>query len=422
MTPMRALKPFFILPVLLWQSAMLALGQIWVNKTRSALTTLGIVIGVSSVTAVIAVLTGLKANVLSEFETFGTNKIFVLPFPPYERNRRQIMSMQTWFQENDFDHFLQHCPSVKTYTRLCDTQMTIAHGDRSEEGVTINGIEPTWHEIENRDVTLGRKFLYIDEAQARPVCLINPHVRDTLRLGRDPTGESILINNRRYLVVGMVEARVDSGMFGGRGSDSEVWIPFTTMRSNMPMPYIVIAASRNPEVNEEARAEISFFMRKIRGIRPGLPDNFRVESVQRFVQQFMGVAATITIIATGIVGISLLVGGVGIMNIMLVSVSERTREIGLRKAVGARPVAILLQVLVESVMLCLLGGLIGVLTGQALVSFVASFPDAKLDKSYIPFWAIVLAFGFSATVGLVFGMFPAIKASRLDPIEALRHE
>jgi putative ABC transport system permease protein len=419
---MRALRPFFVLPVLLWQSAWLALGQIWVNKTRAVLTTLGIVIGVASVTAVIAVLTGLKANVLSEFESFGTNKIFVLPFAPEERNRRQVVNARTMFQPADFEGFLQNCPSVKTYTKICNLQMTVAYGSRSEEGVTITGIDSSWHAIENRAVTMGRPFSLIDEQHARPVCLINPKVRDALRLGRDPTGESVLLNNRRYLVVGMVEPRVESGMFGGGGSDSEVFIPFSTARQNGNLMFIVIAASRTPEVNEEARAEITFFLRKARGLRPGESDTFRVESVQRFVEQFMGVAAAITIVATGIVGISLLVGGVGIMNIMLVSVSERTREIGLRKAVGARPVAILLQFLVESVMLCLLGGLIGVLCGQALVSFVASFPAAKLDKSYIPLWAIGLAFGFSAGTGLVFGMFPAIKASRLDPIEALRHE
>src|SRR5256885_9667504 len=129
-----------------------------------------------------------------------------------------------------------------------------------------------------------------------------------------------------------------------------------------------------------------------------------------------------TMVATGIVGISLLVGGVGIMNIMLVSVSERTREIGLRKAVGARPSAILLQFLIEATMLCLMGGLIGLLAGQGLTSAMASIPQAKLEKAYIPGWAVALSFGFSAAVGLIFGMFPAIKAARLDPIEALRHE
>jgi putative ABC transport system permease protein len=129
-----------------------------------------------------------------------------------------------------------------------------------------------------------------------------------------------------------------------------------------------------------------------------------------------------TLVAGGIVGISLLVGGVGIMNIMLVSVSERTREIGLRKAVGARPSAILFQFLIEAVILCLMGGLIGILIGQGLTSLMAAIPEAKLDKASIPLWAIAIAFGFSAAVGLIFGMFPAIKAARLDPIEALRHE
>jgi putative ABC transport system permease protein len=149
--------------------------------------------------------------------------------------------------------------------------------------------------------------------------------------------------------------------------------------------------------------------------------------VQEFVDNFRTVAAIITVVATGIVGISLLVGGVGIMNIMFVSVSERTREIGLRKAVGARPGAILLQFLIEAVMICLMGGLIGVVVGQVMTSgltYIARtyIPNAKLANAYIPMWAIALSFGFSALVGLAFGMFPAIKAARLDPIEALRHE
>jgi putative ABC transport system permease protein len=184
----------------------------------------------------------------------------------------------------------------------------------------------------------------------------------------------------------------------------------------------LIAASRSPEVSEEAQAEVTFFMRHQRHIRLGEADTFRIWVIQKELDEFSKVAATTTAIAAGVVGISLLVGGVGIMNIMLVSVSERTREIGLRKAVGARPGAILLQFLVEAVMLCCLGGLFGVLGGQGLTKVIAGLPGANLDKAYIPGWAIALSFGFSAGVGLVFGMFPAIKAARLDPIEALRHE
>ena len=422
---MNLLRPFFVFPVLAAQSAALALGQIWVNKTRAILTTLGIVIGVSSVTAVIAVLTGLKENVLGEFEQFGTNKIFVFPRPPEDEGggrRRRNLDTNILFQASDFDGMLQNCPSVSAFTRVCDVRRNIAHGGRSEEGVSVTGIEPSWHEIENRSVVVGRPFSLIDQAHARPVCLINAKVQDALQLDRDPTGQSILIDNRRFLVVGVVEARVESGMFGDGMSDSEVFIPFTTARQSIALPLHVVATSRSPEVSEEARAEIRFFLRNRRGLRPGDADTFGIEAVERFVQVFMGVATAITMVAAGVVGISLLVGGVGIMNIMLVSVSERTREIGLRKAVGARPVAILLQFLVEAVMLCLIGGVIGLLVGQGLVALVSSFPAAKLDKAYIPGWAIALSFGFSASVGLIFGMFPAIKASRLDPIEALRHE
>ncbi|MCC7407051.1 MAG: FtsX-like permease family protein, partial [Phycisphaeraceae bacterium] len=139
-------------------------------------------------------------------------------------------------------------------------------------------------------------------------------------------------------------------------------------------------------------------------------------------QQFNTIAATVTAIAGGVVGISLLVGGVGIMNIMLVSVSERTREIGLRKSVGARPAAILLQFLVEAITLCLVGGLVGLVIGQLITWGMGKIPGAQLDRAYIPGWAVVMAFGFSAAVGVFFGLFPAVKAARLDPIEALRHE
>ena len=182
----------------------------------------------------------------------------------------------------------------------------------------------------------------------------------------------------------------------------------------------VIAASRTPELSSDAVAELRFYLRNARRLLPGEPDTFQLQAMEEIQQQFNVVAGIITAIASGIVGISLLVGGIGIMNIMLVSVSERTREIGLRKAVGARPSAILLQFLVESIVLCLLGGLLGLGGGQLLTLSIALIPNADI-QAYIPLWAVGLAFGFSA-VGVYFGMFPAVKAALLDPIEALRHE
>lgn len=172
---------------------------------------------------------------------------------------------------------------------------------------------------------------------------------------------------------------------------------------------------------EEAQAEIKFFLRKTRHIRPGQEDTFRVESISSYIEKSKQIAMVITLVAGGLVGISLVVGGVGIMNIMLVSVSERTREIGLRKAIGARKAAIMMQFLIEAVVLCLFGGFIGIGLAQ-LITLVVVRSTPLLSKTYIPGWAILIAFGFSCMVGIIFGMFPAIKAARLDPIEALRHE
>jgi putative ABC transport system permease protein len=415
--------PFAML-LLVYQSLFLALGQIRTNKLRSVLTTIGIVIGIASVTAVIAALTGLKSKVVNAFETLGTNKMYIQPDVPRTGNMRNINWRKFMLRPEQIDGMLQHCPSLKAVTRVVDAGSTVQFAEHSEENVPVQGIDPDWHIIESRSVTLGRPFTLIDSEQGRAVCLINDKVREKLLLPRDCIGEAITMFGRRYTIVGIVETRTESSMFGNGQSGSEVFVPFRTLwkpgRTNMNMH--VVAASRSAELSEEAQAEISFFLRHTRQIRLGQPDTFRIWVVQKELDEFNKIASTMTAIAAGIVSISLLVGGVGIMNIMLVSVSERTREIGLRKAVGARPSAILLQFLVEAVMLCCLGGLFGVLGGEGLTRLIASIPGANLDKAQIPGWAIALSFGFAASVGLIFGMFPAVKAARLDPIEALRHE
>jgi putative ABC transport system permease protein len=408
--------------LLILQSGFLALGQIWANKMRSILTTIGIVIGVASVTAVIAALTGLRTTVLNNFEELGTDKMFVMPQynGPSKRNPRGYF---VGLHAADFDGLLEHCPDVRAFTRQTETAVTASNGSRSEDAVPVVGVEPMWHQVENRAVAIGRPFSLIDNQQARAVCLINARLKDQLGLPADPTGESILLGSSRYRVVGVLENRTESSMFNSGGNGMEAFIPFnTSVRSRDRESIGVVAVCRSPGVAEEARAEMTFFLRHKRRLALDAPNDFRIEIVEQFLQQFSKVSATITLIATCVVGISLLVGGVGIMNIMLVSVSERTREIGLRKAVGARPSAILLQFLVEATMLCLMGGLIGLLGGQAILMVLKHIPDSQLEKAYVPAWAIALAFGFSAGVGLIFGMFPAIKAARLDPIEALRHE
>lgn len=422
---MRALIRAPILFIqLFYQSVYLALGQIWANKTRSVLTTVGIVIGVASVTAVIAALSGLKAKILTQVETLGSNTIFIQPKRPDRGPQQHASGWSIRFLPEHFDGMLDHCPSVERFGR--QTWLggyTVGHRERSVENVRVIGIEPACHQIESRPVMLGRPLSVIDEIQVRQVCLIDPKLRNELRLDRDCIGETILIGHNTFYIVGVVEPRPE-GLFGGGDQEtSEIFIPFKTSYKLRQYLWIgVLAESKSAEVSEDARAEITFFLRRTRGVKPGDPDNFEVQSLKNILDIFNKIAVIVTAVAGGIVGISLLVGGVGIMNIMLVSVSERTREIGLRKAVGAKRSAILTQFLIESVVLCFVGGLVGVGLGQLLTMAIANIPKVELDMAYIPWWAVAISFGFAGSVGIFFGMFPAIKAARLDPIEALRHE
>ena len=408
---------------LFYQSIYLALGQIWANKMRSVLTTLGIVIGVASVTAVIAALTGLKAKILTQVETLGTNTIFISPRVP-ERGRRQHAGWwQMRFRPEQMDGLLEHCPSVAALSRVGGVGWrTVKYGEQSVDRVEVQGIEPDFHKIEHRPVVLGRVFSPIDDMQVRQVCLIDSKLRDKLRLDRDCIGETIRIGYHAFRIAGVIESRPQMNFGESSQERYELFIPFKTLEKLGDPSMWAMATGKSAETLEEAQAEIKFFLRRTRGIRPGEPDTFRVESLQSALDTFNKISVIVTMVAGGIVGISLLVGGVGIMNIILVSVSERTREIGLRKAVGAKRSAILTQFMIESVTLCFVGGLVGVGFGQLLTMAIANIPQVKLDLAHIPLWAIGLSFSFAGFVGIVFGMVPAIKASQLDPIEALRHE
>ena len=433
--------------VMLYQGVALALSQIWANKLRAVLTTLGILIGVAAVSAVIALIDGMKNRVLAEFEAFGTNKVFISPKP----RKSDIGARNAWakicFRNDLFDGMLAQCPSVESFTRHAGYGgLPVAYRSQvAEDRVQFNGVDPEWHRIARRGVVSGRPLTEMDSRQIRRVCLISAKLRDELKLDLDPSGEIIDIAYfGRMLVVGVVEP--PASMSGSDADTGELLVPFTfsTTRYNWPTWYSVAANIRSREKVEEAKGELEFYLRQARQLRPGEEENFQVNTPQRTIDEVNEVAAYMTVIAGGIVAVSLLVGGVGIMNIMLVSVSERTREIGLRKAVGARPAAIMTQFLIEAVVLCLLGGALGLLAGQGLTSTVAAFlpanlaawdhynpkrdstlPDSKQGHDWnivVPPLAVAVAFGFSGTVGLIFGLFPAIKAARLDPIEALRHE
>jgi putative ABC transport system permease protein len=404
------------------QTVWLAIGQIWSHKVRALLTTLGIVIGVAAVVGTVGTLTGLQETVLGEFEKLGARRIYIDGrLPPQLRNR--LRWIDTRLSIPEIEAIRDQCPSISAITPEYWGTYEAISGDFKVAGVPTVGIWPVWHEITGRGVLMGRSFNAIDEEERRLVCMVNEAMIADLNLDREPVGTHIVLAGRRFLIVGVVET-VDLAMFGGGDTRAECFIPFSTAKLLRPYGWISHAWAQlaSPGKAEDAKAEVSFVLRRMRGLDPNDPDTWEVQVLQQFIDQFNKIAALMTVGAGAVVSISLLVGGIGIMNIMLVSVSERTREIGLRKAIGARPTVILLQFLVESVVLCLSGGAIGLLLGQLMVVGVASIPGIDIGDPTVPVWAIVLAVGFSAGTGVIFGMFPALKAAALNPIDALRHE
>ena len=410
-------------PLFWLQAITLAFSQIWANKSRAFLTALGIIVGVASTTAVIAALTGLKAKVLSEFESVGASKFFVFPDRPDNAPRNMYPWEKILLKTDEAKAIRDECTLVKAITQITEVGLDVDSAGKRIEGITVAGIWPDWHEVQNRFVQEGRPFTQIDVDSERQVCLINQDAIRELDLPANAVGEAILLGGRRFMIVGIIET-TQARFFGMNTSSAEIFIPFSVAEKLQDRNFFmrIEGLFMSPETAADGEDEVRFVLRRMRGLSPGDPQTFQVAAIDKFIAQFKTLAAGITAIAGGIVGISLLVGGIGIMNIMLVSVSERTREIGLRKAVGATPMAILLQFLLEAVTLCLVGGFIGIAFGRLAAFGLTMIPGAQLEQSDIPFWAVALSFVFSAMTGIVFGMFPAIKASRLDPIEALRHE
>jgi len=407
---------------LLFQTVFLAMGQIWSNKVRAMLTTLGIIIGVAAVISIAGAGDGMKKFVLKEFASFGAGKVWIFPrFPDGQRDRYSFRQVR--IKPKEAAGMMDNCPSLGRLTPVVEMSTSVQYKKVFKQAVSVQGVGTQWRDIEDREVQQGRPFSSIDEEERLNVCLINDKAIGELDLNTNCVGERILIGGRAFTVVGVLETKSVSPMFGGDESKIEVFIPFNTALMLRPDPRMyIIAQTKAPELYEDAKAEVTFYMRKLRGLKPDEPNTFGVEAIEQVIQQFNKVASGITVFLAGIVAVSLLVGGIGIMNIMLVSVSERTREIGLRKAVGAKPAVILLQFLVEAVTLCLMGGAVGLVIGQVMVLIIRLVPKSPLADASIPTWAIILSVGFSAATGLIFGMFPAIKAARLNPIDALRHE
>ena len=389
---------------------------------RSCLTTLGIAVGVSSVVTVVALMQGMQASIVTEYEGLGGNSLSVASFVPTFDQMRGKTARLTPDDLDLIAHRVEGIASIMP--QVLDRTQPFAE-IRAGSQVAIAQVSGTTHSYQ--DVyrvfpAVGRFLSPADELRRRRVCVIGEKTRKTLGLPEDPVGEYIEIGGEWLKVVGVMEER---GNFFGISQDEFVLLPYSTLRRISGAQAdvdISIELSVAPGVDREAVADrIRSLLRHAHGLAPGEEDDFTVSMPDQLGDSFARVGATVTGVVAAIVGISLLVGGIGIMNIMLVSVTERTREIGTLKALGATRRQILLQFLTEAAALSMLGGVIGLAVGYGLATVIA-FAVPSIPSVAIPFWSVILAIGFSALVGIVFGILPASKAADLHPIEALRYE
>jgi putative ABC transport system permease protein len=399
----------------------LALTAIAANKLRSILTTLGIVIGVAAVIAVVSVVQGLQHLITGVFEGIGATYMFVFPLRPEEPQEARARQVKlTWA---DGQAIRDQVPGIRAITPLLVGPGEVKYLDRQHQPDFVVGAAETYQDVMNHTVELGRFYSKIDVEAQHKVAVLGARVVEELALGREPIGKQIYIGRYPATVIGVMERK---GQALGQDFDNLVFIPFDQAvllfgRDAADQVQLRLQAAGAGQV-EQVRDGIKQVLRRRHHLGKGRADDFQVFVQDEILKQITGFLAGVTAVIGGVVAISLVVGGIGIMNIMLVSVTERTREIGVRKAMGARRRDILVQFLIEAVTLSLVGGLIGLALGYGLGALVTAVVPADLPPAHVPLWAVALAVGFATLTGVFFGMYPAGKAARLDPIDALRFE
>ncbi len=401
---------------MLFETVKLALQAIRRNKLRSFLTVLGIVIGVAAVIAMVTIGNGTTAKVTADLSKLGSNLVFVRPgqFGP-GRSSEDAKP----FNARDVEAISLQIPNLRAVAPVAQQMAKIVSGTQNRNA-TVMGTESGFFIARDWELESGRAFLPGEIRGGRAACVIGRTVRKELFGGADPVGQNIRVKGVSCEVIGVLEAKGESSF--GTDQDDIVVMPLRAFQrrlaGNTNISTIYVSAQSGADT-AKVQANLERLLRERRGITPGKDDDFTVRDMKQLAQTMAGTTTVLTGLLGAVAAVSLLVGGIGIMNIMLVSVTERTREIGIRLAIGALEGQVLVQFLVEAVVLSLLGGLIGIALGLGL----AWLATTGLQVPFLIDPTIILiAFGFSALVGVIFGYFPARRAAHLDPIEALRHE
>ena len=407
-------------------SALETLGS---NKVRSALTVIGIVIGVSSVISMAAIIGGLNKFVRDKVESLGSRTYFISRFPPGSDPAHWPERIRTrkYFEYNYADRIREAAPDVHVVTTVGtrgfffgDTNL-ITSGDRSVEKAIVRGAEPQYTDaIPLFSIERGRFISAYDQEHARPVVVLGASIAESLFPYTDAVGKTVRINGSTYEVIGVFEH--DQGLFIGPGVDVFAIIPLSEFKKRYPENKELIMVFTVPEKVsvEKAQDEVIQAMRRLRRVPAGKENDFELSSPDFLSNLWNQLTGALVILTAVISSVGLVVGGIGVMNIMLISVTERTQEIGVRKAIGARRADVRLQFLLEAVALTLLGGTIGILIGAGVSTLVRSLvPSVPAMLSYL--W-VTIGFAISVGVGVLFGYYPANLAANLDPIVCLRYE
>ena len=408
----------------------MALDSVRGHKFRSFLTVLGIVIGVMTAICIASLLTGMRQNIVSMIEEYGTNNIYAFHLSTgprtgedrSERTRKPLTLADAETikaQASAVEDVAWVAPNVGYGGGSFDDNVT--YQGRNYRWGNTQGVSPNYNDVYNITLKEGRFITESDDQQRSNVMVIGVNAAEALFPGMEQVaGAQVRMGGYNFEVIGVLEKR-KAGFFGENEEDNAVYIPFRTAQKIAPAKgyLLMVIRARSGQVNE-ALTQSEDILRRRRQVKFGDPDNFDIKTADKFIEQFDSITAMVGLIAIAISSLGLLVGGIGVMNIMLVSVTERTKEIGVRKAIGARRRDIVRQFLFEAMMLTFLGGVLGVLlavgASQILMLLIPSLPAS------IPTWAVVTGLTVSIGVGLIFGVWPARKASRLDPIECLRYE
>ncbi len=406
---------------------LLALKTLLKNKLRSGLTILGVVIGIASVTTIVSIGQGGQQLIQDQFANLGTNVIAVIPGSGQSGGVRQ--GIVPTLTPGDAKALAQECPSIKAVSPLVGAAGQVIGGNSNWKPEQMFGVGPDYLIIRNWPIESGEFFTERDINGATKVCVVGQTIATQLFPGTDAVGQQVRVKNIPFQIIGVL-ARKGTNMFG-QDQDDILLMPYTTVQKRLQGSTFsnlgaILVSATTQELSRQAEQEIRAVLSERHKIAPGHPPDFRVQNTIEALAIMNIVTGSLTAMLAVIAAISLVVGGVGIMNIMLVSVTERTREIGIRMALGARPRDILYQFLVESVVLSSIGGAIGIALGISASAGLAALINKFLPSSNWPFTvslpAALGAMLFAAIVGVFFGFYPARRASQLDPIEALRYE